>query len=255
METNIVEVKKDAQSFLTIGNSLLENSISLIIKKQEDANSASLILKQCQNTEKDLEAKRVSIMSPIRTFVNEVNSLFKDTSIPLLQAKELVKKKIVAFNLEIEVKRLQEQKKRNDEERLRLKKIEDARIAREKIEMEKRNAEEERLKKMKEASPEYQAEQKKQEAERQKRLAGEEKKRIAEEKRIANEKLKADTEKAKLDAINVKGINKRFTYEIVDSSKIPVIFCSPDSKKINDAIKLGVREIKGLKIYEVTSVK
>lgn len=53
----------------------------------------------------------------------------------------------------------------------------------------------------------------------------------------------------------VKGITKRWTYEILDESQIPREFCSPDSKKINEAIKGGVREVPGLKIFEQEDVR
>jgi glycerophosphoryl diester phosphodiesterase len=255
METNIIKVKEDATSFLVNGSALLNKSLELKISGQSDLDNAGIILKTCQITEKNLEAKRIEITKPLVDFLREANQLFKDTAIPLLQAKELVKKKIVAFNLEIEVKKLQEQKKRDDEEKARLKVIEDERIARENAEIEKRNAEAEKLKKLKESSPEYQAEQKRQEEERQKRINDEEQKRIIEEKRIADEKIKADEETNRLKNLNVKGITKRFTFEVIDSSQVPVKFCSPDSKKINDAIKLGVRTIQGIRIFEVVSVK
>jgi hypothetical protein len=38
--------------------------------------------------------------------------------------------------------------------------------------------------------------------------------------------------------------------EIVDAASVPREYCSPDQKKINEAIKMGVREIPGVRIFE-----
>ena len=47
---------------------------------------------------------------------------------------------------------------------------------------------------------------------------------------------------------------KKWVYEVVDESKIPNQFTSPDDKKIKSAIKAGIREIDGTKIYEVEEI-
>lgn len=39
-------------------------------------------------------------------------------------------------------------------------------------------------------------------------------------------------------------------YEIEDETQVPLAYCSPDSAKINAAIKAGVREIPGVRVYE-----
>jgi hypothetical protein len=41
-----------------------------------------------------------------------------------------------------------------------------------------------------------------------------------------------------------------WTGEIADPEAIPREYCSPDQRKINQAVKLGVRTIKGVHIYE-----
>jgi len=52
----------------------------------------------------------------------------------------------------------------------------------------------------------------------------------------------------------VTSIRKTWTYEIIDESKIPLSFCEPSQKKIDAAIKAGVRDISGLRIFEKASV-
>ncbi|MFP4087736.1 MAG: hypothetical protein ACLFUL_13185 [Desulfobacteraceae bacterium] len=45
-------------------------------------------------------------------------------------------------------------------------------------------------------------------------------------------------------------IKTQWTGEIVDPEAVPREYCSPDEKKIRQAVKDGVREIPGVKIYE-----
>lgn len=253
MNTEIVNVKRDAETFLTIGKALLEKITALIITKPEDIEVGSQILKQCQTTEKDLELKRTQITKPVNDFLKEVNQLFKETAVPLMEAKTMVKEKMVIFNAQLERKRLEEQQKREQEERDRIRKIENERIEREQAEIKKREEEEKKLKVM---SPEQKkAEEIRLENERQQRLQQEDTKRILEEKRLAEDKIKADIEAARLEKIKVSGVTKRFTFEIINEAEVSREFCSPDSKKINEAIKKGVRTIPGLRIFEVVSVK
>lgn len=54
----------------------------------------------------------------------------------------------------------------------------------------------------------------------------------------------------------LKGVHtrKRWTYRVVDWTKIPLNFMLPDHVKIQEAIKSGIREMPGLEIYEETMV-
>ena len=49
-------------------------------------------------------------------------------------------------------------------------------------------------------------------------------------------------------------IRDNWVYEIVDAEKVPKNFLSPDHAKIMSAIKLGVRELPGINIYNKGSV-
>lgn len=50
-------------------------------------------------------------------------------------------------------------------------------------------------------------------------------------------------------------IRKTWKGEIVSAAEVPAQYCSPDQKKIDEAIKAGIREIPGVRIYEhITTV-
>ncbi len=290
MNTSITVVKKDALSFLNEGNRLIKVADEAKIVKREDMQSASLILKTCQESEQNLEAKRKEITKPLNDFVSEVNALFKETAVPVLTAKNTIKTKILTFEQEQEKIRIEEERKRFEVEQARLRKLEEERLERERIETLKREAEEkklraeqERLRKQEEAQMEKElkaqkaneeeankirAEAEKQrlerialenekiEIERQKREAEEEKKRLEEEKKLEKERYLAELEAKDREAqLKVRGIVKKWSWEIIEEDFIPRAFCSPDSKKINEAIKKGIREIEGLKIFETNLVR
>jgi hypothetical protein len=45
-------------------------------------------------------------------------------------------------------------------------------------------------------------------------------------------------------------IRTQWTGEITDPDQVPREYCSPDEKKINQAVKAGIREIPGVRIFE-----
>ena len=146
-ETSLmVRAKKTADTFLVTGRGLVKQVEELSIEKREDLQVATTIMKECQFTEKELEEKRLEITKPLNDFITDVNVLFRETAIPVLNAKATIKQKILVWNQEQERIRLEEEQKRFAAEQARLQKIEDERLAREKIETAKREAEEARLK-------------------------------------------------------------------------------------------------------------
>jgi hypothetical protein len=48
---------------------------------------------------------------------------------------------------------------------------------------------------------------------------------------------------------------KRWSFEIIDATMVPIEYCSPDEKKIRDAIRMGIREVKGVRIFEEMSTR
>jgi len=86
----------------------------------------------------------------------------------------------------------------------------------------------------------------------------------AEQKRLeaaAIEKAKAEgKEEVQVEIVNEKKsatgeisktiYQENWKFEVINENEVPVIYCSPDKKKIDEAIKNGLREIKGLRIFD-----
>lgn len=53
----------------------------------------------------------------------------------------------------------------------------------------------------------------------------------------------------------VSGFTTRWTYEITDEASVPRQYCEVSSSLINKAIKEGIREIPGVRIFEEDSIK
>ena len=105
------------------------------------------------------------------------------------------------------------------------------------------------------------------ELERRKREAAERKAREEAQRKIDEEARAANVEPVKLpEPVAAKPANvtraesgsahgqKRWTFEVEDETKVPRQYLTLDSPRINAAIKAGIREIPGLKIFQKESV-
>jgi septal ring factor EnvC (AmiA/AmiB activator) len=82
----------------------------------------------------------------------------------------------------------------------------------------------------------------------------------AEERRLKDQAIRAEIEAEKLEAEKQAkrianqapkaGIRTYWKFEVVNSQEVPREYCSPSNVLINQAIKNGITEIKGLKIYQ-----
>lgn len=137
---------------------------------------------------------------------------------------------------EAERTRQAEEQKRLDAERAKQSE-EEARIAaeRKQVEDEKRAIEEEKAQMIRD----------KEELERQKEI-----------QKAEAEALKLEKEAAKVAAARPKTNQITSTkFEIVDADAVMRDLCSPDEKKIREAIKLGIEDIAGVRIFEETKVR
>jgi len=205
--------KEDQNKVITFINKNKCNNIITI----NDASSASFIIKSINIYIKNLDNKRKKITKPLDEAKKNVMDMYKNTVNPLIELQTNIKNKLFIF----EKKRLE--KLRQEQEKLRQ-------------EQEKLRQEQEKLKKEQEASFKLENIEK-------------ENKKELEIKEISTEIKKVNNKKLKTTE-SVSSIRKIWTFEIEDISIIPIEYLEINTKKINSSIKDGLREIKGLKIYQ-----
>jgi predicted transglutaminase-like cysteine proteinase len=208
-------------------------------------NVGVAIVKEIQFYEGEIEDIRTGMVKPHNDYVGSVNALAKSLKEPLTQLKKLVNDKVKEYNDKVLAKAQAEVQKLALLEQEKFEDIETARLEREAEEKAIRAEEDKKKSKL---TPEN---KEKLDEAREKREAAEDKLRIEEEIKLVKSLSKKSD---KIDQLNadakVKGMQKRWTFRIIEADKINRAFCSPDSVKINAAIKTGLRQADGLEIYE-----
>ncbi len=285
MKSTELSLREDQLKHLNVftqkGLELKTEAENLKVEKAEDLVLANQTFKRAQALRKDIESNRKDLIFPFQDFVKQVNVLAKECGQAGEQAELIISEKILAYNEKVELERqaeaekekarleaqrLQEEQERmaREAEEARLRKIETDRltkIAAEQEEARKAIANEQNANKRKQAEieakrieEEGKLEAKRVELEQQKRAMEQQHKDIdvqkAEMDRQAQAKIDAEKQEAIDKANKVKGLRSDWTFEILDENLVVRELCSPDSKKINAAIKQGARELAGLKIYQ-----
>lgn len=233
---------------------LLEKAEKMVIENPDDLLQATTLKKEITTQEKAIDEKKSSILAPAKEFVNAVNGYAKELLQPLDQAKQIVSSRVLEYDkIQQEKRRLEQERIRKEQEETERKNREEAqRLENERIENEKKQKE--LLAKANELSEEEKRlEQKKIAIEKEKlRLQAEEQEKEAKRKREeAEAKAKIDQERLELEAKanKPKGIRTIRQFEVVDKKLVPVEFMEVNDTKINQIIKLGTREIPGIRIY------
>lgn len=198
------------QQFDSSLTSLQQKLASLILQDEVDVTNAVELGSTLLKLEKTIEVTRKERLAPFKEIVDDINGFFKPYTDRVVQFKKDVASKIDLYRAE--------QRKRAEE------------LARQ---------EEERLKKEREA-------------ERRKQL--EEAKKLGETPPpIAPkiEPIKPIDFTPKTIAADKGKATERITwdFEIVDVTKIPREYLTPDEKKIRKVVVAGIREISGVRIF------
>lgn len=265
------------------------NIQNLEVKDADSSTQATALAKECVALEKLIDERRDAIVRPMNEMVKDVNAKAKELVAPITEAKEAVRKKQVAYaealRIEAEKKEaavlavLREIRNAPDEAELEVLAMTnenpDPRIVtaieQKRSEFEEaarqrklKQAEEEEAKRLAElaktAAPEDVEAQKAEsdaklkqleaDAELQ-RIEEDSKKREAEEK--AAEELKKQEKDAKASAPS--GLRYVVRFEIENAAEVPRELCVPDDAKIREALKQGVREIPGVRIWKEAKVQ
>jgi len=234
-ETKLEAINKDIDTFVL-------KTKTLVIKTKEQMTGATEYLANIVARKKRIEVIRISYTQPLNETLRNINADFKKASAPLEESEGIVKSKMIEYRRveseRIEVKRKKEEEKQRKQDEIRRKK-------------ERRQAE-------KEAKI---AEKKLAKENLSKKKAADAQKIIDDEKQAKQDELDKQGEEF-VPEVDIKQENtvhsesgaarmrKVWKFEIENEKQIPKAYLTVDEVKIRKAIKGGVREIAGVRIYE-----
>jgi len=222
MTTELELVEKNTKEIGTFNDTLKEKINSLIVTDNASLIVAADLLKQIKNGIKKIKERELEYTKPLNDTIKKIRAEYK----PHKEFAETLKRtleqeKILPYQME------QERKAREEAEKERQEAIAKAREEQKKLEEEaEKNKSEETLQK----AVQKEAEIKQKEVEQPK----------------INVTVKSDK--------STTSIKKSWMYEIENSALVPIEFCEPSHEKIKNAVKSGVRFIKGVKIYEKSTI-
>lgn len=167
--------------------------------------------------EKRVEEVRTEVVKPHNDLVKAVNARAKEVLAPLLKAKQILKARLIEYDDKVE---------------------EEARKERERIAKEKADAEAARDAKLRAAHA----------------VAADAGELVQQAQEIHAEHDQAaagfEIEERALKEEEVKGVGKRWVFEVVSLAEVPRQYLVVSEPLIREAVRLGVREIPGVRIYQ-----
>ncbi|MFH0921675.1 MAG: hypothetical protein V1913_15095 [Fibrobacterota bacterium] len=240
---------------------------TLTVQDQESLNIAVMIGGNAKKIAKAIDAQRKAIILEPSEFVNGVNGLCKQITASLDEAERKTKQSIGQYQARVEMERLERERKAREEAAALQRKL-DAEVAeanrKAQAEARARAEEEQRIKREKDEAEAKERGAKKAELDALAKKAEEER---AEAVRLAEaEAAKNAVQAPTVVAPVVAGAprvtrtesgsasqRKNWVFEVTDAGLVPDEYKMVDEKKIRDAVRMGVRAIKGVRIFEETS--
>lgn len=195
-------------------SSLVVLATALVVESQPDMAEGTDLLAQIKKTLKRSEEARDVLVRPLNDHVKMINAQFKTVTAPLADAERTIRQKMLTYATALEKERQEEAERA-------------------------RRAEQERAL---EAAAALEAAGKIVEAEVTLSFAAEAKAEVAR------------VEPTTTDAGNTTSIRKIWKHEVVDFGAVPDAFKIADDAKIREAVRAGIREIPGVRIYQEDSL-
>jgi hypothetical protein len=195
---------------------------SLVVKDEASLALAGDILTSVSGSLKSVEARRAFFVKPIKDHARAIDAFFKRITDPLEDANTELRRKMGAYR-EVQFRKAEEERLKRDAE---------AAAAAAEAEELRTKAEKAKGKKAKELEAAA--------------AAAEEKSLVA-----ASQSITAAPSRSVAPGIKAR---KRWTFEVVEPSKVPRIYLEIDEPAIRRAVMSGVREIAGIRIFETESL-
>ncbi len=256
---NTIELAKNhINSFKNQSETLIQN-ISEITVTGETISNAEFLLKEATALANQIDTDRKEIVKPINQLLTSVKALADSIIEPVNVAKATLKTKIIDYNNEVA--------RKEQEERLRQQAIVQDRVNK----LYELGARQDSAQNfvigmllipssiLKASEEDFMSELQKVELESEKLRSS-----IAESNPFEDEVEEVQIETVEPPKVTlvqsaptkaVKGLRKSWTFEVTDPALVIRELCSPDEKLIREAVKNGLREAPGIKIFEKTDVR
>jgi len=189
------------------------------VKDQTEADQGLFLAKQVKNFEKLVEERRKEIVGPLNDEVKKINAYAKSIIEPLSKAETHLKRELLSWDKVLEEERT---KKRLEAEELFRQQQAALAAAEEKLKVDD--------------------------------LFGNDPKMFLKEASLDQAKIEVKQELVEnlkeADSIKVSGVQKFWTFEVVDESLIPREYFELKPSLIRAAITAGKREIAGIRIFQ-----
>ncbi len=243
---------------------------ALEVKDEGSEKLAVALGGQGKKIAKAIELRRKEIVADPNEFVKSVNGFVKIFSDKLDDLEKTLKKKIADYQYKVELERREQERKQKEaaealQKRLQAEADEANRKARaeamRKAEAEaksKREREEAEARERGAKEAELKALAEKAEAERLEalRLAEENARKIeVEAPTVLAPVVQEESRAVRAETGSSSYQAKKWKAEVVDASLVPPAYCSPDQKKLDEAVRAGMRTIAGVRIYENTDIR
>lgn len=201
--------------------SLEKHVMSLKVTTTDELKNAGDLLFNIKEFIKNVDAKKKDLIKPFKVGIHGIEAEYDPKIEKAKQWKTILENEMVTFQLAEKAKAEAAERERREQELIRLERI--------KSEMEEQAA------KTNDAG-------------------------------ILNEAIKVEERQERMMTEPVKvrqsvvgdyattGISMRADYEVVSDDDVPREYCSPDRGKLRRAVNDGVKEIKGVRIFEKASV-
>lgn len=215
---------------------------ALVVDDQMSLNRAVAIGGSAKKASKAIDAQRKAIILEPQEFVKGVNSIAKMITDQLDEAEKAVKGKIGQFQARQEMERRERERKAREEAEALQRKL-DAEVA----EANRKAAEEARRKAEEEARARKASAA---EIEAAKKKAEEEAAKIAVVAPTVVSPVVQDAPKVTRTESGSASQRKVWTFEVIDAAQVPREYLMVDEKRIRDAVRMGTRDIPGIRIFE-----
>lgn len=267
---SLAVVKPSFEEFLAVVDDRTKTAGEIKVQDEDSQKVAVALVGEAKRIIKDIDARKKALKEykEAKGFLDNLNSFAKGLTEKFEKIVSLADPKVKQYMAKIELERRQQEETARKAAKELQDKI-DAEVAeanrKAREEAAKKAEEETRARLVQEAAARKEAESKKEVAERVKRETAEieaAKKKAIEEAaahditapQVAQQSFPASTKITRTENGVSAFAKKPWVFEITDEDKVPREFCVPDNKKIRDAIKQGVRDLPGCRIFEDTQV-